>query len=165
MSREYYNLRFRLDACEAYLIWFSDERDGVVLQADGKVPCFSCVDDLMQYAVLRNFSVDSEDANLHDLDAIARWLAGSATETVECVNFLNIWNLFDDFSRSVAGNFDAERKLTNKIYDKLFWGNNLPAVTPVGKHYDPIWTKRELKIMREVLGVGLTLFRERLVLI
>jgi hypothetical protein len=165
MSCEYYNLGFRLDACEAYLIWFSDERDGVVLQTDGKVLCFSCVDDLMRYAVLMNLSVDSEDVNLHDPDAIARWLAGSASETVECVNFLNVWNLFDDFSRSVGGNFDTERKLTNKINEKLFWGNNITAVTPVGKHYVPIWTKRELKIMREDLGVGLTLFRERLVFI
>ncbi len=161
MSNEYFNLWFRLDARDAYLIWFNGEPDGVIVDANGKVPCFPNNEDLLRYACSLNLSVETEEPNLHDLDSLASWLEAKDNETVDCKIFLAAWNLFDDVSRSVGGNFDPGRKKTKKIYNKLFWGNNLPVVTPEGKSYTPLWTKRELKIMREVLSEGLSLFREK----
>ena len=161
MNNEYFNLWFRLDARDAYLIWFDGEPDGVVVDADGKVPCFLNNEDLSRYAASLNLSVKTEEPILHDLDFVASWLKTENDVTVDCDIFLAAWNLFDDVSHSVGGSFDTNRKLTAKIYDKLFWGNNIPAVTPEGEHYEPTWTKRELKIMREVLGVDLSLFREK----
>jgi len=46
-------------------------------------------------------------------------------------------------SGSVEGGFDEDKALTQKIYNKLFWGSNLPAVTPKGRYYEPIWPRRE----------------------
>ena len=152
---------FRLDARDAYLIWFNGEPDGVVTDANGKVPCFLNTEDLLRYASTLNLRVETEEPLLHDLDFVASWLKTENVEPVNCKILLAAWNLFDDLSRSVGGNFDAQQKKTKKIYDKLFWGNNLPVVTPEGKSYTPIWTKRELKIMREVLGIGLSLFTEK----
>ena len=165
MTREYFKLWFRLDARDAYLIWFSDELDGVLIDVDGKTPGFLNTEDLLGHAASLGLSVKIEEPILHDLDTVAAWLETPDAKTVDCDKFLTAWNLFDDVSRSVSGKFDADRKLTNKIYNKLFWGNNLSPVTPVGEHYEPLWTKRELKIMREVLGVGLSLFRGILVFI
>lgn len=162
MSREYFKCWFRLDSHDSYLIWFGDEDDGVITDANGKVPCFLRTEDLLRYASSLNLPIKTEEPILHDFDFIVSWLEAKNTEAVDCNILLAAWNLFDDVSRSVGGNFDADRKLTAKIYEKLFWGNNIPAVTPVGKSYEPIWTKRELKIMREVLGVGLSLFREKI---
>lgn len=159
MNRQYSNLWYRLDCKDAHLIWFTDERDGVFVDSDRKVPSFKNTEDLLGYAQSRGLSVDVEDASLLDLDTLAEWLKKENVDSVDCVSFLNAWNLFDDVSRSVNGAFDADRKLTKKIYDKLFWGNNLPSVTPEGKSYHPAWTKRELKLMREVLSSGLSLFR------
>lgn len=81
---------------------------------------------------------------------------------IECVDFLNVWNLLDDVSHSVKGNFDSDRKATTKIYDKLFWGNNLLSVTPEGKSYKPIWSKKEIETIRDVLLNGLAMFRNSL---
>ena len=161
MDNAYYNLWFRLDARDAYLIWFTGEPDGVLVDANGKAICFLSNEDLLRYASSLNLSVRTEESKLHDLDFVASWLAAKEDETVNCKIFLATWNLFDDISRSVSGNFDANRKKTNKIYEKLFWGNNIPVVTPEGKSYTPLWTKRELKTIREVLGAGLSLFREK----
>jgi hypothetical protein len=163
MSREYFNLWFRLDACDSYLIWFEgeDESDGVIIDANGKVPCFHNNEDLLRYAASLKLSVNTETMLLHDLDFVVAWLEAKV-EVVDCRILLEAWNLFDDVSHTVNGNFDVNHKLTTKIYEKLFWGNNIPAVTPVGKSYEPTWTKRELKIMREVLSVGLSLFREKM---
>ena len=161
MSNVYFNLCFRLDARDAHLIWFSGEPNGVIVEADGKVPCFLNEKDLLGYAASLKLSVETVEPDLHDLDFISSWLKIEKDESVDCKIFLAAWNLFDDVSHSVGGNFDVARKKTNNIYEKLFWGNNLAVITPEGKSYTPIWTKRELKIMREVLSVGLSLFREK----
>jgi len=161
MSNEYFNLWFRLDAHDAHLIWFNGEPDGVIVDANGKVACFLNDEDLLRYASSLNLSVKTEEPNLHDLDSVASWLKTENVETVDCNVFLAAWNLFDDVSRSVGGDFDADRKKTRKIYEKLFWGTNIPVVTPEGKSYTPIWSKRELKTIRKVLGEGLSLFREK----
>ena len=162
MNRKYFKLWFRLDNIDSYLIWFDDESDGFVSDSRGKVPCFLHTEDLLRYASSENLSVETIEPILRDLDLVASWLGASETEVVDCKILLDAWNIFDDVSRSVGGNFDANPKLTNKIYDKLFWGNNLPSVTPKGKSYEPIWAKRELKIIRETLSAGLSLFREKI---
>ena len=151
---------FRLDTRDVYLIWFEGEPDGVIVDADGKVPCFLNNEDLQRYAVSLNLSVKTESSLLHDLDIVASWLQ-TKNESIDCKNFLVTWNLFEDISRSVNGNFDADRKKTKDIYNKLFWGDESNILTPEGESYTPTWTKRELKIIREVLGEGLSLFREK----
>ena len=160
MSNEYYNLWFRLNACDAFLIWLEGEPDGVIVDANGKVPCFPNNEDLLRYAVSLNLTVKTESPLLHNLDIVASWLE-TTDETADCKNFLVAWNLFEDVSHSVSGNFDADRKKTKKIYEKLFWGDETNILTPEGESYTPSWTKQELKIIREVLGEGLSLFREK----
>ncbi len=160
MSREYSKLWYRLDGGDAYLIWYTDEQDGVVTDSDGKVPCFRSTDDLLRYAESLNLPIEIEGAILHDLDVVAKWSKKEGVDSIDCRTFLAAWNLFDDVSRSVGSSFDADHELAEKIYDKLFWGNNLPSITPEGKSYHPAWTKRELHTMKEVLEGGLSLFRE-----
>jgi len=73
---------------------------------------------------------------------------------------LNAWNLFGDIATSVDAEFDSDRQLSQRVYEKLFWGNNLPSVTPPGKHYTPLWNEDELSLMRAILGHGLDIFRK-----
>ena len=151
---------YRLDDDDGYLIWYSDEKDGVVVDSGGKVPSFRHAGGLLEYAAAHGLPVAGGDMILHDLDALAGWLQKQELRPADCESLLTAWNLFADVSRSTGGSFDTDPELTGKIYEKLFWGNNLPGVTPEGKSYRPIWTRRELKLMREVLGFGLSLFRE-----
>ena len=46
------------------------------------------------------------------------------------------------------------------IYDKLFWGCNLPSMTPPGMHYEPTWSPEEITTVVEVLHSGLRLLRD-----
>jgi hypothetical protein len=46
-----------------------------------------------------------------------------------------------------------------KIYHKLFWGNNLPPVTPEGCHFNPEWSRDELAALAGVLSAGLEMFQ------
>lgn len=162
MGREYYKLWYRLDGDDGYLIWYSDEKDGVAVDSGGKVPSFRHAGGLLEYAAAHGLTFVEGDMIPHNLDALAVWLQKQELRRVDCDSLLTAWNLFADVSRSIGGGFDTDPELTVRIYEKIFWGNNLSAVTPAGKCYRPIWTGHELKLMREVLGFGLSLFRESL---
>ena len=107
--------------------------------------------------------VPEANAQPLDLDIVERWLATARKTNVDCETFLNAWNLFSDLATTVQGrtaHVDGQRE--SRIYDKLFWGNNISVLTPPGKHYQPIWSKSEVGRMRNVLATGMLLFRTRL---
>jgi hypothetical protein len=162
MNREYYISWYRLNQKDAYLIWFStNDDDGVFVDNNGFVPNFESQENLIDFAKTHEINLKIEEPLLHNLDILKTWLEDSNNVEIDCVEFLNLWNLFDDVSNSTNGGFNSDRKLTMKIYEKLFWGNNLPSVTPEGKSYEPIWSKKELKIIRETLTLGFQMFRDK----
>jgi hypothetical protein len=161
MEREYYFCGCRLDEKDYYFIWFSDEEDRVYLNREGDFVVFNDLKKIVTYAQQQKLPIKDEEPVFYNLDKLEKKLSDKSFK-VDCVEFLNVWNLLDDISRSVEGNFNSDRNATYKIYEKLFWGNNLPAVTPKGKYYEPIWRKRELEIIREVLSRGIGIFRDNL---
>ncbi len=158
MAHDYYVCWYRLDRQDRYLIWYSNDTDGVVTDGQNRVPSFKTLADLHLYAEAHNLSILEESPSLHNLDVLAVWLK-SPSKDVDCKEFLSTWHLFQDVSASVKGDFDPDREQTTLIYYKLFWGNNLPTVTPEGEEYTPAWTEDELKKLYAVLGHGLDLFR------
>lgn len=170
MKKLHYPLWYRLDNKDRYLIWYNVEEtndedlDGVVLDSNGKMPVFVSLGALSAYAQVENIQLEQGELNLHNLDAVVKWFKVKHSKpegptAIDCDGFLAAWNLFSDVSRSISGNFDADRDRTKKIYDKLFWGNNLPANTPEGKCYIPLWSKTERETIREVMSQGLEMFR------
>ena len=137
MPRQYYLYSCQLDKRKFYFIWFSDETDGVFIESDGKIPIFEDLRQILKYAQLQNIFIKKGNASFLDLDKVEYSIKQDVFE-VNCVDFLNAWNLLKDVSYSIKSNFDFNRKITNKIYEKLFWGNNLPAVTPERESYEPV---------------------------
>jgi hypothetical protein len=68
---------------------------------------------------------------------------------------LESWNALDDMARSIGTSpIPSDKSLKGKaksIYDKLFYGNNLPSVTPPGEKYRVTLTREELAVLRVVL--------------
>lgn len=161
--KEYFSCWYRLDRVDYYLIWYTNNCDGVVTDSTGLIPTFANIDSLVNYAKNLGLYIDKEEPILHNLDLIKYWLQNPNRDTVVCSDFLATWNLFTDVASSVRDViFDRDLQKNNFIYKKLFWGNNLPAVTPLGKHYEPIWTDGEIETLAKVLGYGLTMFRRYL---
>ena len=53
-------------------------------------------------------------------------------------------------------NIPNERiRKSDRIYNKLFFGNNFPAITPEGECFKPIFTKTDRKITKKILSYGL----------
>jgi len=162
VTRQYYVYRYRLDGNEAFLIWYSNQVDGLHVDAAGVVPVFTTARDLADYATQHGITLASLEPGFADLDPVARWLGNPDSDQVNPSMFKDAWNLFSDLSNSIGGDFDADKDLTQGIYDKLFWGCNLPAMTPEGKAYEPLWDDSEIEIMSGTLAHGLTMFRKAL---
>jgi hypothetical protein len=156
---QYFPLLYRLKAEDRYLIWISNEKDSVVVDAGGFVPSFRDAACLRAYADVQQYSLQSEEPILHDLDWVAAWIKAPAVP-VDCGEVLAAWNLFSDVAHSMPDMGSAFEHLDSQptIYDKLFWGNNLPSMTPEGMHYSPEWSAAEVASLAEILSAGLDLF-------
>lgn len=94
-----------------------------------------------------------------DLDAFSQKVlklkAGSFSKPPTCKVLLDGWNLLEDIARTVGApknlRIYTKKGPVFKMYEKLFYGNNLRPVTPKGKEYWPIWTEAELKAFKSAL--------------
>jgi hypothetical protein len=133
----------------------------VAITAEDCVPSFKAEANLLAYSDARPLLVKQEAPLLHDLEAVAAWLADPHADTVICSEFLAAWNLFGDIARSCPRsgvNFTDRDSHLGAVYEKLFYGNNLPSVTPPGEHYAPEWSRDEIAGLRDVLQEGLNMF-------
>jgi len=142
------------------MIWFSNDEDGLVT-SDGGIARFDDLEALRSYAAGLGIAIEDQEPTSYNLDFLVRWL-NHPRKKIDVKAFLNIWNLFMDVSASVGGSFNADSERTEHIYAKLFWGNNLPSVTPRGKRYTPVWRAHEVRLIRRTLGHGLELMRQSL---
>ena len=161
MMRKHYRVRYRLDGLDRYLIWFSDDSDGVVLETGRSVASFRTRSDLDSFAESRGLAFEPGEPAEFDLDSVEAWLREPDGSTVDCDVFLNAWNLFGDIASS-RGDASLERSSLSagRVYGKLFWGCNVPAVTPDGEQYVPSWSDREVAELRRNLSGGIRLMRE-----
>lgn len=163
MSREYYAYGYCLDEKDSFLIWFSNEKDGFVVDENGFIPSFKTIKELKDYAIEKKLVIDSENLKFLNLDIVENWIKSDAKEIENYSLFLDTWNLFDDISSSTDGTFDVDRTFTYNIYDRIFWGCNIPAMTPLQESFTPTWTKKELKIIRKTLNSGFQMFRGKII--
>lgn len=145
-----------------YLIWTEDP-DGYandVVQVDGdRVLVAESYEELGQLARSLGLVLQapSHDERLLDLDAVAAWVE-SEDDDPEPSLALSAWNIFGDVARSLGAPFEDRGPDQEAVYDKVFFGNNLPAMTPAGEHYEPEWSESELKTIRSTLRRGLSIF-------
>lgn len=166
MDRRYYRVHFRLDEVDAFLIWFSSDVDGVVVEGDGLVPTFRIEAEMDAFAERRGITFVSEPASEFDFDAVEHWLSKPGDSTIDCNLLLGAWNLFDDVASSMGDEaFVRKSREAPGVYEKMFWGNNLPSVTPTGEHFVPVWSDGEVAEIRRILSEGMTLFRNAVRLI
>lgn len=80
--------------------------------------------------------------------------SGRASSKSTCNLLLDGWNFLEDMGRTFGHDKELELlkdPLINQCYEKIFFGNNLPSVTPKGRSYAPVWLSDEIKALREGL--------------
>lgn len=163
-DRRHYGVHYRLDQREGCLAWHTSEGlDGVLVNAERRDVLRATAEGLCAYLDERGVGLVEDPFASYDLDALDRWLRHPRKRTVDCAAFLNSWSLFTDVAVSSGREgFDPKHRASTKVYSKLFFGCNLPSITPPGRHYEPIWRRREIDLMRTILGGGLGMFRDAL---
>lgn len=99
---------------------------------------------------------DGEDRmDVIDLESAQAWLRGRFA--VEPVSALNLWNMATDVAYSLNLGFPDRGRAANACYEKLN-AANLPVVYGRAE-YTPVWTPRELRSLRSVLGYAVHILR------
>jgi hypothetical protein len=160
MDRKHYQVRYWLDGLDSFLIWYSNDSVGVVVGSDHLITTFHARSDLCAYAERLGLTFEAAEPSEFDFDMVERWLSRPNNSPIDCCLLLNAWNLFDDIASCTSGGeFQRTSREASGVYDKLFWGNNLPAVTPPGEHYVPVWADGEVAELHRILSDGMKLFR------
>ena len=161
MSQTHYKLWYRIYGADQFILWYSNEHDGVVINSEGCIPSFRTESALLAYADALSIAVQSEEPLLHDLDLVQLWLANPHPKAIDPQAFLSAWNLFGDVARTlpaVGARFTESYYLLGPLYDKLFWANNLPSMTPEGEIFVPEWSTIEIEDFKALLREGLDMF-------
>lgn len=67
---------------------------------------------------------------------------------------LEAWNGLDDLAYSIGDILfgrSSWAKCNKKLYKKIFYANELPSITPAGKHFNVILSNKEIEFMKNLL--------------
>ncbi|MEX5258492.1 hypothetical protein [Kocuria arenosa] len=151
---------FRLHGVDRGLIWQTDdgtqttyEDSDTVLVLDRRVVTALTAEALAELADRHGLALeDAEDQPL-DLDGLDHLLELAASKEI-CSQLMNAWNLYGDIARSLEATLHDDGQEAQRCYDKLFYGNNLPTITPAGGQYRPYLTDAEQHLIRGILTRG-----------
>jgi hypothetical protein len=164
-ATHFYTCRVRLNDRLAFVAWYDGSPDGFLRDHDGSLMASEALHGLEAAARPDGFTPVVGEPIDYDFDRIRAWCAAPEAAQVDCKSFLDAWNFFDDLAGLHGGADTPYTRLSRAeagCYDKLFWGNNLPAVTPTGERFIPSWNPSELDGLARVMGAGLELVQAQL---
>ena len=156
-SHEHHALGVRLDGRRYFLIWVDGDFEARVLARGETALAFGDLAAVQRYADDHHLTLSATVSGLLDLDEVSAWASGD--EPPDPVLLLHTWNVLWDVATGTGSSFAHRSPGLDRIYNKLFAANNLPAVTPRGERYVPEWTDDELVELREGVRQGLALVR------
>lgn len=152
--REHYLVRAVYKSRNSFLVWYSDDEDGVLL-LDGSLLLFESIDEAMSFAEKQGFLLDINETEF-DFTSIFELLKGIEVSE-NCSKLINIWNFFSDLARSLDKEFigDSDEGLTMDIYNKLFYGINLGVLK--NEEYHPTFDDEEEERCVSIFNDGLSI--------
>lgn len=141
------------------LLWeTSADQDTFMLDSDGHLIQSRSINGLKKKLLEKKINVLWNEYSEISFDkfwtALSNLRENRASSKKTCKNLLDGWNFIEIMGLTFKLSSEMKKlksKTLSKAYEKLFYGNNLPAVTPEGKSYSPLWTKREMKALRKDL--------------
>jgi hypothetical protein len=141
-----------------FLAWEDRDVGGAIFRKDTNTECLLICESISDLkAKLDEASQSRFCEELFEINFDEFWVSvknlriNRASSIKTCKILLDGWNIMEDLIRTVGQESDLlslRCPVLDKLYEKLFWGNNLPAVTPEGASYSPIWMQEEIIIFR-----------------
>lgn len=141
------------------LIWQTEDNpeteydDDCVLVDAGKIVWVRAAEDYQVVCSVYGLILEEGDGEVWNLDDVERLLELPASEEV-CSQILNAWNLLGDIACTFSVDLEQRTKILDKCYDKLFYGNNLPGITPEGEDYRPYFSDVERRHVAALFDRG-----------
>lgn len=159
---DYYPLIFIVRNNEYYCIWCSAEKDGFVKE-DNKLIFFESIEKLNIYAKSINIVLQQSHTNFC-IDIAMEWLKITGKKNVDSKYFLDFWNIIADLANTFGGEFygNSNEGIINDLYNKLFYGNNIPALKGDGEEFTPEWREEELQYLTNVIDDGIRVLKSYL---
>ena len=161
-EREYFIVKFVFPSKSVFLLWYTDAVDGFVLRPSDniisdtvKIMTFSEKEEAIQYAHLNAWTLDHSITQIIcNLQALV-----PQNEQFDCNQVLTFWNIVSDFSRLTMSKFSGDEKngQINDLYNKLFFACNLPSIKKDDREFVPIWSNKEVTLLRDIVTDGLHL--------
>ena len=130
--REYYVVAVKRHERAHFLLWFTDDTDGLVTGLDGaSLLAFTADAEARAHATANALEVSAEESAYYDFDELEAWVAAPNPFRLKPDTILNAWNMLGDVACSV-GNQVAYAKLLDRrdrsLYDRLFSCCDIPAM-------------------------------------
>lgn len=151
-----------LDGHEYFLLWLDggSEPDQFVVLEPGSTQLLIAEtrEELTAYAQKRRLLVSDQPPQVIDFSALKTALNGLRSDRPISMGvaelFLNAWNTLDDVSHTIGTPImlvesDCKQGM-DRLYEKLFYGNNLPSITPKGQKYCPILDANERHLLKSL---------------
>lgn len=150
------------DAKECFVVYYSADIDGFLMQ-NGALIAFSSADSAQAY-LKSAFPTYTRPISSSVFDFTGLRPAEGNESPLDPCYILTMWNLIDDLAKSLDLPFLGQQRTEqiDTIYEKLFFGNNLPAINTSGKIYIPVFTKAERKKLDKILRDGLMIVEHAL---
>ena len=151
----YYIITITLNRKSFFLLWNCEYEPVFLMGENGMAVFFGGPAELNAFAEENGIELD-EEITEYDLDDIT-----VTAETIDCNEVIQKWNIMSDLALSVGEDFSGENKRYNDIYDKLFYGCNLPAMNH--PPYTPEWSAEEIAEINRILAEGAELLARFLI--
>ena len=153
---KYYICKFILYKITYSCLWHSDTED--FFKINNKFIYFNNIDDLRKIIIDNNLIV-GEEIDEFDCDKIKKFSRNNLLSPNEILNF---WNILTDVSKDFEINFvgNKRNRLIDHIYNKLFYGCNLPTINISGKIYVPKWRKKEIEEIKKIIENGILILKK-----
>lgn len=153
-----------LQACvlsrqERFLL-YSDEDTNTFITAGGSILTFLTLADVTDYARVNQLKIAEYPAQSLSLDSVIEWI--HQKDDPNPLLLFDTWNFLYEVANSIPEHgevFHVRHRELVGLYDRLFWGLNLPAATPKGEHFTPEWSESEKLAMADHLSSGIDLLR------
>lgn len=121
---------------------------------DGRPPLYGQYVRLIEHLSIDGFPTQDGVFDVLDVDRALDIVGPSMSGESDLDAVLTVWNGMDDLVPALGLPFAFQGRLANRVRDKLFWGLNLPSVTPPGRHYVPVWRRKEAAKAVKALRAG-----------
>jgi hypothetical protein len=138
------------------LLWYTDEEKGdIFFKKDNSVYIGQDKKELKKNLPNEQIIIKWQEAAEINIDKIESTIIKTRQThkmSARQKNFLiNAWNFFDDLERTLGTQktFSKTKKIQlDKIYDKLFWGANIPSLTKEKKASVSIWSDEDINALQ-----------------